>query len=100
MALFTLSCSPESVTGILFVTDSPVVEAAVMESNTTARLLDGVASRASKLGWSTDWWTTHASVEFWPGSTAVVDVHPVTVLPLLASVKLARPTVPVFRMDT
>lgn len=40
------------------------------------------------------------ALEFWPGRIGVLGVHPVTVLPVLASVKLARPTVPVFRTET
>jgi hypothetical protein len=100
MALVTGSCSPERVTGLLSVTDTPVVDAAVTETTTTARLLVESASRSSKLVWLTDLWTTHVAVELWPGSTGVLDVHPVTVLPVLASVKLARLTVPVFRTET
>lgn len=103
MDLVTGSCSPENVTWVSLETDSNVVDAAVMESNTTDRLLDESASRSSKSCWLTDLWTTHVAVELWPGNTDVLDVHAaLTVVPVtvLASAKLARLTVPVFRTET
>lgn len=97
MSLSTCSSSPAAVTKASLVTAKPVLDVAVMESTTTDTLLEGLASRASNWAWVTDLCTTQAVEALCPGGTTVLEAHPAeAVLPVLARVKPARPTVPVF----